>query len=41
VWCSLLLPAVIGTVVLGAKTPVLLKRYRDVEARRLAARDLL
>ena len=41
VWYSLLLPGAIGTVVVGANTPVLLKRYRDVEQRRLAARDLL
>lgn len=41
VWYGLLLPGAIGTVVVGANSVVILKRYRDVEERRLAAKDLL
>ncbi len=40
VWYGLLLPGVIGTLVVGANSLVILKRYREVEERRLAARDL-
>lgn len=40
VWYGLLLPGVIGTLVVGANSLVILKRYRDVEQRRLAAKDL-
>ncbi len=40
VWYGLLLPGVIGTLVIGANSVVILKRYREVEERRLAARDL-
>ncbi|SPE40813.1 conserved membrane hypothetical protein [Candidatus Sulfopaludibacter sp. SbA3] len=41
IWYGLLLPGVIGTVVLGGNLVVILKRYREVEERRLAAKDLL
>jgi biotin transporter BioY len=41
VWYGLLLPGAIGTLVVGANSLVILKRYRDVEERRLAAKDLL
>lgn len=40
IWYGLLLPGVIGTAVLGGNLPVILKRYREVELRRLAAKDL-
>jgi hypothetical protein len=40
IWYGLLLPGVIGTLVLGGNLLVILKRYRDVEDRRLAAKDL-
>ena len=40
VWYSLLLPGVVGTLVVGANSLVILKRYREVEERRLAAKDL-
>ncbi|MGC2299578.1 MAG: hypothetical protein WA476_12300 [Acidobacteriaceae bacterium] len=41
VWYGLLLPGAIGTLVVGANSLVILRRYRDVEERRLAAKDLL
>jgi len=41
VWYGLLLPGVIGTLVVGANWWVILRRYREVEERRLAAKDLL
>ena len=41
VWYGLLLPGVIGTLVVGANSLVILKRYRQTEERRLAAKDLL
>jgi MFS family permease len=41
VWYSLVLPGVIGTLVVGGNSLVILKRYRDVEERRLAAKDFL
>lgn len=41
VWYSLLLPGAIGTLVVGSNTLVILKRYREIEERRLAAKDLL
>lgn len=40
IWYGLLLPGVIGVTVVGANFLTILKRYRDVEQRRLAARDL-
>ena len=40
VWYGLLLPGVIGTAVFGALLPVICKRYREAEERRLAAQDL-
>ena len=40
IWYSLLLPGGIGTLVVGANSLVILKRYREVEERRLAAKDL-
>jgi len=41
VWYGLLLPGAIGTLVVGANSLVILKTYREVEERRLAAKDLL
>ena len=41
VWFGLLLPGVVGTLVVGANTLVILVTYRKVEGRRLAAKDLL
>lgn len=41
VWYGLLLPGIVGTLVLGGNLLVILKRYREVEQRRLAAKDLL
>lgn len=41
VWYALLLPRAIGTLVVGANSLVILRRYREVEERRLAAKDLL
>ena len=40
VWYGLLLPGAIGTLVVGANSLVILKKYREVEERRLAAKDL-
>ncbi|MBZ5617338.1 MAG: hypothetical protein LAQ69_01205 [Acidobacteriia bacterium] len=41
VWYGLLLPGAIGTLVVGANSLLILKTYRAVEERRLAAKDLL
>lgn len=41
VWYGLLLPGAIGTAVVGGNFLVILKRYREVEQRRLAAKDFL
>ena len=41
VWYGLLLPGAIGTAIVGANSMVILKRYREVEERRLAAKDLV
>lgn len=41
VWFGFLLPGAVGTLVVGANSLVILKRYRDVEERRLSAKDLL
>lgn len=41
VWYGLLLPGAIGTLVVGANWFVILNGYRQVERRRLAAKDLL
>jgi hypothetical protein len=41
VWYGFLLPGAVGTLVVGANSYVILKRYRDVEERRVAAKDLL
>ena len=40
VWYGLGLPGLLGITVFGALLPVLLKRYRAAEERRLAAHDL-
>ena len=40
VWYGLGLPGLLGIIVLGALLPVLLKRYREAEERRLMAQDL-
>ena len=40
VWYALLLPGAIGTLVVGANSLVIMKRYREIEERRLAAKDL-
>ena len=36
VWYGLLLPGVVGTAVLGGNLLIILKRYREVEQRRLS-----
>lgn len=41
VWYGLLLPGVIGTLVVGGNWLVIRNAYRQVEQRRLAAKDLL
>ncbi len=41
VWYALLLPGAIGFLVVGANSFVVAKTYRQVEQRRLAAKDLL
>ena len=41
IWYGLELPGVVGTLVVGLNTMVILKTYRQVEQRRLAAKDLL
>jgi hypothetical protein len=41
VWYALLLPGAVGTLVVGANAPVVLRAYQKVEERRLAAKDLL
>jgi hypothetical protein len=41
VWYALLLPGVIGTIVMGATLLIILKSYREVEQRRLSAKDFL
>jgi len=41
VWYSLLLPGAIGTLVVGANSIAIQKRYMEVEGRRMAAKDLL
>jgi hypothetical protein len=40
VWYGLLLPGFLGTVVFGVLVPVILKRYREAEERRLTAHDI-
>jgi hypothetical protein len=40
VWFGFLLPGVIGVAVVGGNYFVIVKRYRDIERRRFAARDL-
>ncbi len=40
VWYGLGLPGLLGIVVFGALLPVLLKRYRESEERRLVAQDI-
>jgi hypothetical protein len=41
VWYALVLPGVVGTAVIGGTLLVILKRYREIEQRRLSAKDLL
>ena len=40
-WYGLELPGVVGTLVVGLNTFVIQKTYRQVEQRRLAAKDLM
>lgn len=40
IWYGLGLPGLLGVTVFGVLFPVLLKRYREAEARRLAAQDM-
>jgi hypothetical protein len=40
VWYGLMLPGLLGTVVFGTLLPVILKRYREAEERRLTAHDI-
>jgi len=39
VWYALGLPGLLGLVVFGSLTPIMARRYREEEARRMAARD--
>ena len=39
VWYALGAPGLIGLVVFGSLTPIMARRYREEEARRMAARD--
>ncbi len=41
VWFGLVLPGIVGTLVVGANAFVILRRYREVEQRKFAAKDLL
>ena len=41
VWYALLLPGVVGTAVIGGTLLIILKRYREIEQRRVSAKDLL
>jgi hypothetical protein len=41
VWYALLLPGAVGTLVVGINSYAVLKAYRLVEERRLAAKDLM
>jgi hypothetical protein len=40
VWYGLGLPGVLGLLILGGLMPVVQRRYREAEQRRLSARDL-
>jgi peptidoglycan/LPS O-acetylase OafA/YrhL len=40
IWYGFLLPGVIGAAVVGGNYFTIAKRYREIEQRRLAARDL-
>jgi len=40
VWYGLMLPGLLGTVLFGMLLPVILKRYREAEERRLTAHDI-
>jgi hypothetical protein len=40
VWYGLVLPGALGLIVLGGLMPVVQRRYREAEERRLSARDL-
>ncbi|MDP8981002.1 MAG: hypothetical protein M3O35_10465 [Acidobacteriota bacterium] len=40
VWYGILLPGAVGALVVGGNLLVILKRYRDVEQRRVSAADL-
>ncbi|SPE17412.1 conserved membrane hypothetical protein [Candidatus Sulfotelmatomonas gaucii] len=41
IWYGLVLPGAVGTLVVGANSYVVQKAYRQVEERRVAAKDLL
>jgi MFS family permease len=41
IWYGLALPGGIGTLIVGANTVLIAKKYREVEERRLAAKDFL
>ena len=41
VWFGLLFPGADVTIVIGALSPLVLKRYREAEERHMAAKDLL
>jgi uncharacterized membrane protein len=40
VWYGMLLPGLLGIVIFGLLLPVILKRYREAEQRKLTAQDL-
>jgi hypothetical protein len=41
VWYGLLLPGADGTIVIGVLSLLVVKRYREAEARRMAAKDFV
>jgi hypothetical protein len=41
IWYGLELPGVVGTIVVGLNTFVILNRYKQVEQRKLTAKDLM
>lgn len=41
VWFGMLLPGAVCTAVVGANSFTILKRYREIEERRLVAKDLV
>ncbi len=40
IWYCLVLPGVLGIIIFPANAPMILKRYREAEERRMSAQDL-